>query len=555
MSFPTESPARYPRDYADPNWVEFAQTIDYNARGRLMEDQHKKTIEAIAAIADQIRWTTSQMKPEYWPDKETLVAKQFLVSNLVQLQMVCYEPLKAIREHIINVDPNLLDKKFRTKNWLMPRQVREAESPVDRPFVPPSPPPPKPDWRRDKTLSKEEKEKKRKEEAEQEAEEKTTNRIAQELKRKEDVVKEQAANDKFLKGEKPRIDRHKNIMANQGEHVDYFQDDGDEEGFTWRDAIRSALRTYDAAYMEVDRHHRLLKQTKKRSGWSLDRLDVLLKKRGIPTRSNQELLIELALPVAFGGPPTPLSQATMANWKTAADIQNTLNIHLGRFIKQEIDGRAPTNTRHWTTDFTRKYNHASGAEPAMFFVCTHEYTQPNSTQPIKKWIVGGSTPLTGPKKYMFAWADELYKAVREQGLGSDFVAKVKAANDAQQALELRLLGNTTDPSPEEYLSARKAVIRELTNDSTHQRVLSTHMTPSADYPPTIEHLITYDWERQCSWAHQCAEGLAACQCFTFDQGQDEANRPESSRVAALRLSTPGKTLKKKRSNMDFEFKR
>ncbi|KAI4667798.1 uncharacterized protein J4E88_010048 [Alternaria novae-zelandiae] len=510
-NLPIESPNRRPQDYADMTGWGFAHKFDRNVRGHRLEDGHKKTIQAAAAIADQLRWTTSQMKPEYWPDKETLVAKQFLMSNLVQLHL-----------------------KFRKACWQMPQQARDVESPVESPLPP-------------------------------------------------DEKKEKKPTDKFSKDEDFRKDRQEKLMANQGAYFDYFEDDGGDEAFTWGDAIRSALRTCDAAYFEIDRHHRLLKQPEKKSGWRLDRMDVLSKRRGMPTRSNQELLIELALNHEFGGPPSPNSRTTMANWQTANDVQRALNIHLGRFMKQEPDGGAPTETRHWTTDFARKYNHPHAAEPAMFFICTHEYIRPNPAQPITKWIVGGTTPLTGGTTVWFPWADKFYKAVREQGLGSDFVAKVKAANDAQKEHEQRLLGDTTDLTKdqlfEQNLSARKVVIGQLTNDSTHQRyvarircqglainsfmqpvqccyrcqcnyqytVLSTHMTPSPDYEPTIDHLKKYDWGRHCPWFHQCAEALAACQCFAFDDAQNDANRPQSPRVAELK----GKSLKKKKSTHLF----
>jgi hypothetical protein len=74
-----------------------------------MINQHKKRVESIAAIADQIRWTCSQMKPEYWPDQKSDLAMQFFMSNLLQLRIICYEPIMAIRKHINKNCRELMD--------------------------------------------------------------------------------------------------------------------------------------------------------------------------------------------------------------------------------------------------------------------------------------------------------------------------------------------------------------------------------------------------------------------------------------------------------------
>lgn len=100
---------KLPRDYAEPTWTGFKDTIDRNTTSVNQMKQYKKQIETIAAIADQVRWTTSQMRPEYLPKTKTVAGTQFLQSSLLQLETVCYEPLMAIRQHIINVRPELFE--------------------------------------------------------------------------------------------------------------------------------------------------------------------------------------------------------------------------------------------------------------------------------------------------------------------------------------------------------------------------------------------------------------------------------------------------------------
>jgi len=73
-----------------------------------MINQHKRKILAIAAIADQIRWTCRQMKLENWPEKKTRLAMQFINSNLIPLRVVCYDPLIEIRDHINKFCPEVM---------------------------------------------------------------------------------------------------------------------------------------------------------------------------------------------------------------------------------------------------------------------------------------------------------------------------------------------------------------------------------------------------------------------------------------------------------------
>jgi hypothetical protein len=106
---PTPSHSRKPLKYAEEqNWPDFSTTLEKAKLPQPMINQHKKRIEAIAAIADQIRWTCSQMKPEHWPPGKTDLAMQFFMSNLLQLRIICYEPLLAIREHINKNCPELM---------------------------------------------------------------------------------------------------------------------------------------------------------------------------------------------------------------------------------------------------------------------------------------------------------------------------------------------------------------------------------------------------------------------------------------------------------------
>lgn len=106
----------------------------------------------------------------------------------------------------------------------------------------------------------------------------------------------------------------------------------------------------------------------------------------MPTRSNQELLLEIAAQGRLG-PPTTQTQSTMQNWTNEMDLRASLGVHLGRFIVDE------EKSRYWTNYFTHAIDHASGAEPSMFFMRQHEYAKGNT-----KWIVGATTPLTGQHK-------------------------------------------------------------------------------------------------------------------------------------------------------------
>ncbi|KAI4923091.1 uncharacterized protein J4E92_007844 [Alternaria infectoria] len=498
-----------------------------------------KTIRAIAAIADQIRWTASQMKPQFWPKKQTPVALQFLESNLLQLEMICHEPLMAIRENIQEKWSEVLEEEFQDENWMLPRKVRGVESPIASPTAPHS--------RADPSPSAEDKEQKNKD-----------------------------AEESFFKSEAYSLDRQEAIMENQGEHVDYLKATGDEQAFTWRDAIRSTLRIYDAAYMEVSRHHRFIEKIEKikkseeseesaPADWALDTMKDMSKRRAIPTRSNQELLIELALPVIFKSPPNTQTEKRMAAWKSEADVKKALDIHLGRF----------GDTRLWINEFTQKLDAPSAAEPAMFFICQHAYAPKAGLKPTTKWIVGGTTPLIGSNKTMkWPWAHDVYKSIREQGLGKDWVAKVKAANDAQFDRETELLN---DHPGAEIVSVRQQVLLELTKDDNHKAhvaqvscrglaisktleptfccyrcqcnyqysVLSDHM--SANNEAALEHLGEYNWGRRCSWYHQCAEGLTAVQCRQFDQQQMASSTQQKGKAKGL----PHKLLKKKKSTMAF----
>lgn len=48
-----------------------------------------------------------------------------------------------------------------------------------------------------------------------------------------------------------------------------------EEGDTWENALRSTMRTIDAAEMEVERHHRWIIDNKSVSHWELEPLSIL----------------------------------------------------------------------------------------------------------------------------------------------------------------------------------------------------------------------------------------------------------------------------------------
>lgn len=105
---PKSSPGRRPRHYATKNWDNLSTTWQKATSPKGLIMQHKKRVLAIAAIADQIRWTCLQMKLEDWPEKKTIVAMQFINSNLTQLQLICYEPIKEIRDHINKFGPEVM---------------------------------------------------------------------------------------------------------------------------------------------------------------------------------------------------------------------------------------------------------------------------------------------------------------------------------------------------------------------------------------------------------------------------------------------------------------
>lgn len=340
-----------------------------------------------------------------------------------------------------------------------------------------------------------------------------------------------------------------------------------QQGETWEDAIRSTMRTIDAAEMEVERHHQWIIDNKRVSDWDLQPLSILRTRRDMPTRSNQELLLEIAVQARLGSPTTQ-TQTTMQNWTTETEVRKSLDVQLGRFM---VKGKRP---RIWTNYFTHAIDHASGAEPAMFFICQHEYAKGNT-----KWIIGASTPLTGPDaRTKWAWAETVYKAVRDQGMGAIWVEAVKRVNDRQRQEERKEAAKGPVPTPKspEWVPIRQEVLATLQSDTAHQRevarlackglaidksmvptqccyrcqanfqyyVLSNHLTPTI--PEYSKHLQNYDWVSQCGWDQQCAEATAACQCQNLDDENNEENRPSSL----------NRTIKKKKSmGAGFLFKR
>ena len=209
-----------------------------------------------------------------------------------------------------------------------------------------------------------------------------------------------------------------------------------EEGETWEDALRSTMRTIDAAEMEVERHHRWIIDNRSVRHWDLEPPSVLRAKKDVPTRSNQELLLEIAAQGRLG-PPTTQTQSTMQNWTTEMDVKASLDVQLGRFMVEE------ERSRFWTNHFTHAIDHASGAEPTMFFICQHEYVNGDT-----KWIVGATTPLTGQdRRQKWPWAEDFYKAVRDQGMGTTWVDTVQRANNRQRALEAEVAGPPPVPIP------------------------------------------------------------------------------------------------------------
>ncbi|CAN9274148.1 unnamed protein product [Alternaria alternata] len=556
---PTPSHSQKPLKYAEKqNWPDFSTTLEKAKLPAPMIKQHKKRIEAIAPIADQIRWTCSQMKPEYWPTGKTDLAMQFFMSNLIQLRIVCHEPLLAIREHINKNCPELMGMDFGEQNvhhWLMPAKRRQTESPIAEPIAISQ-------W-------KQAQDEEEKEDAEKVTKTPPEPKRIQTEEEKAEMKKREAAS--FFEEEDKIRARQQQVATFIDDEVGHFEYETPEmqAGQTWEDALRSTMRTYDAAQMEIERHYRLIGYTKTKSQWPLDRIDVLAKK-SIPTRSNQELLLEIALQHKYG-PPTAKTRAMMENWATEKDVRISLPIHLGRFL-------LPEASRHWTNYFTHSIDHQSAAEPSMFFICQHEYSEE-----VAKWIVGGTTPHTGVHpKVKWKWADELYKAVREQGMGKNWVGRVNQANDRQRELETELMGLPAKrEDPDQTLFVRQQVIATLREDPAHQRlvarinckglsinrsmvptqccyrcqsnfqyiVLSAHMKTTD--AAAISHLRKYSWKNQCGWDQQCAEALAACQCTHFDDEQNELNRPRSSRPKA----EGGRTLKSKKSTISFKFNR
>lgn len=440
--------------------------------------------------------------------------------------------------------------------WLMPARKRQIESPIAKPIAIPK-------W-------KQAQDEEEKEDAEKVTKTSPEPKRIQTEEEKADMKKREAA--LFLEEEDKIKARQQQVNRLISEEVGHFEYETPEMhmGQTWEDALRSTIRTYDAAQMEIERHYRLIGYTKTKSQWPLDKLDVLREKKAIPTRSNQELLLEIALQHEHG-PPTAKTREMMENWATETDVRNSLSIHLGRFL-------LPKASRYWTNYFTQSIDHQSAAEPSMFFICQHEYSEG-----VAKWIVGGSTPHTGVlSKVKWKWADEFYKAVREQGMGKNWVSQVNQANDRQRELERELMGAPTEEEDRnQKLFVRRQVIATLREDPAHQRlvarinckglsidrsmvptqccyrcqsnfqyiVLSAHMKTTD--AAAISHLRNYSWENQCRWDQQCAEALAACQCTHFDDEQNELNRPRSSRPKA----EGGRPLKSKKSTISFKFNR
>lgn len=330
------------------------------------------------------------------------------------------------------------------------------------------------------------------------------------------------------------------------------------KGETWEHALRSTMRTIDAAEMEVERHHRWIIDNKSVLKWELESLSVLRARKEMPTRTNQEILLEIA---AHGrlGPPTTQTQSTMQDWITKMDVSASLGVDLRRFI---VNGQ---QSRLWTNDFTHAIDHSSGAEPSMFFICQHEYAVGET-----KWIVGATTPLTGQnKRKKWVWAEDVYKAVRDQAMGTAWVDRVDSANTRQKNLENELvaLDPLLTPSTPKYVPLRQQVLAELRSDAAHQRlvarvackglainrtmvptqccyrcqanfqynVLTKHMKETDT--ENTEHLRLYSWNNQCAWPHQCAEASAACHCEQFDDRMAEANRPSSARLLSKKKST------------------
>jgi hypothetical protein len=183
----------------------------------------------------------------------------------------------------------------------MPARKRQIESPIAKPIAIPK-------W-------KQAQDEEEKEDAEKVTKTSPEPKRIQTEEEKADMKKREAA--LFLEEEDKIKARQQQVNRLISEEVGHFEYETPEMhmGQTWEDALRSTIRTYDAAQMEIERHYRLIGYTKTKSQWPLDKLDVLREKKAIPTRSNQELLLEIALQHEHG-PPTAKTREMMENWAT-----------------------------------------------------------------------------------------------------------------------------------------------------------------------------------------------------------------------------------------------
>ena len=73
-----------------------------------------------------------------------------------------------------------------------------------------------------------------------------------------------------IKAQQQKLDT---LTIEQLGHFEY-ELPGLDVGQRWEDALRSTMRTYDAAEMEIGRHYQLIEYTRTKSQWSWDKLDV-----------------------------------------------------------------------------------------------------------------------------------------------------------------------------------------------------------------------------------------------------------------------------------------
>jgi hypothetical protein len=150
----------------------------------------------------------------------------------------------------------LRDKSY----WPTPRQVRQTESPIIEPL-------PTPEWKQ----AEDAREKAASETADKDSSKKPgepSTKPPPETKRS-GTEEEKTGNKKakeaafFKKEEETRARLQKlNILINQpNSYVEYEKPEMDKDQ-TWEDALRSTMRTYDAAEMELERHYRLIGYTK-----------------------------------------------------------------------------------------------------------------------------------------------------------------------------------------------------------------------------------------------------------------------------------------------------